>query len=79
MELKNQIEAIIVEIAGAQEVNKSADLLSERVIGWDSLRQAEFMIKLQRTFNVKFTYNELSQLASLDAVLRLLQRKLTQK
>lgn len=72
-ELKEQLRAIVIEVAELDEVAEGAKF---KELGIDSMMAIEIVAEIERTFKIKIPEAELTQVTDLDSVLRLVESKL---
>lgn len=74
--IHEQLTRVFRDVFGDDELRISDETTAADVKGWDSLNHIRLMLTVQRTFRVRITAAEVSQLRSVGDLVRLLQSRL---
>lgn len=77
--IRNEIQAIFIEVFGNDQLVLSDDLAANDIEGWDSLAHLNLVIALEVRMGIKFTTAEISDLKDDDQTVGNLIEMIIQK
>ena len=78
LNLESKFLKIIYKILKLKKI-KSMNLKINEVSNWDSLKNLQLLVLLEKEFKIKFNENELSNFTSLKKIFSILKKKLNAK
>lgn len=70
-----ELQKILADATGVDVNEINADSSMNNTEGWDSMRYLEVMVAIESHFGVKFNLNEMTQLTSVENIIRVLGQK----
>lgn len=75
--MENQVDEIFCDIMEWESTESVSDDMSpDTVEEWDSLVSMELILKIEKTFSIKFEYEEIVDMESIGDIKRVLRKKL---
>ena len=75
--MENQVDEIFCDIMEWESTEGVSDDMSpDTVEEWDSLVSMELILKIEKTFSIKFEYEEIVDMESIGDIKRVLRKKL---
>ena len=76
MEIIEELQEIFREIFDEDELVISRDTTAEDIEDWDSLAQVRLTVAIEKRFNIKFDFGELTALHNVGEMLNLIEKKM---
>jgi len=75
--MENKLKLIIAELFGVEEntIQNDSGVVKGDILNWDSLGQLQLILKIEDSFNVKFTMEEIKQMQDYSTILNMLTSK----
>ena len=74
-QLRSQLTGIFQDVFGDSTLQLQDDMTAGEVEEWDSLTHINLIVAIEKSFRVKFTTGEVSQLRNVGDLIALIRRK----
>jgi len=74
-QLRSQLTGIFQDVFGDSALQLQDDMTAGEVEEWDSLTHINLIVAIEKSFRVKFTTGEVSQLRNVGDLIALIRRK----
>lgn len=74
-EIEGKLQEIFREVFEDEELIIAADMTAEDIEGWDSLTHFQMIMEVEMEFGIKFTTDEIANLASVGELMNLIESK----
>ena len=73
--MNDRLAALLAEVFEMRKSDIHPALLREDVGTWDSLRQMDLVVSLEREYDLQFEIEDIVRMDSVDAIVKVLQAK----
>jgi len=73
--MNKQLAALLAEVFGMRESEVHSGLEQEDVGTWDSLKQMDLVVSLEREYGIRLEISDILQMLSVGAIERILRTK----
>lgn len=74
-EIEGKLQEIFREVFEDEELIIAAEMTAEDIEGWDSLTHFQMIMEVEMEFGIKFTTDEIANLASVGELMNLIESK----
>lgn len=73
--MNHKLAALLAEIFGLRASEISPKLSKEDIDSWDSLRQMDLIVSLEREYNLALDMSDIVEMRGVESIISVLQRK----
>lgn len=74
-EIERKLQEIFREVFEDEGLIIAADMVAEDIEGWDSLTHFQMIMEVEMEFGIKFTTDEIANLATVGELMNLIESK----
>ena len=73
--MKKKLYQLLEKATKSKKLNLNKDYKIDKLKGWDSLSNTNFLLSIEESFKIRFSTNELSNLIDKESILKALNKK----
>lgn len=73
--MKKKMYQLLEKATKNKKLNLNKDYKIDKLKGWDSLSNLNFLLSIEESFKIRFSTNELSSLIDTESILKALNKK----
>jgi acyl carrier protein len=73
--MDQKLAALLAEVFGLRESEISPQLNKEDIDSWDSLKQMDLVVSLEREYNLALDMPDIVEMTGVESIISVLQRK----